>query len=81
MYWADLSRLGTAFTQIFGELYQLLFHLGSLGRKTVDLAQLELEHEERRAWSWKVFVRLHRAALRMLALYNWPQKLDHELRC
>jgi hypothetical protein len=41
MYWADLSRLGTGFIRIFGELYQLLFHLGSLGRQSVDLMRAE----------------------------------------
>jgi hypothetical protein len=41
MYWADLSRLGTGFIKIFGELYQLLFHLGSLGRQSVDLMRAE----------------------------------------
>ncbi|WP_404788143.1 hypothetical protein [Altericista sp. CCNU0014] len=44
MYWADLSRLGSGFVRIFGELYQLLFHLGSLGRQSVDL--LRAEHQE-----------------------------------
>jgi hypothetical protein len=41
MYWADLSRLGSGFVRIFGELYQLLFHLGSLGRQSVDLMRAE----------------------------------------
>lgn len=41
MYWADLSRLGSGFIRIFGELYQLLFHLGSLGRQSVDLMRIE----------------------------------------
>jgi hypothetical protein len=41
MYWADLSRLGSGFIRIFGELYQLLFHLGSLGRQSVDLMRAE----------------------------------------
>jgi hypothetical protein len=36
MYWADLSRLGAGLLRILGELYQLLFHLGSLGRQTAD---------------------------------------------
>jgi hypothetical protein len=41
MYWADLSRLGSGFVRIFGEFYQLLFHLISLGRQSVDYACLE----------------------------------------
>jgi hypothetical protein len=39
MYWADLSRLSTSFRRIFGEFYQLLFHISSLGRHTVDEAR------------------------------------------
>ncbi|MBL8416339.1 MAG: hypothetical protein JNM42_18095 [Propionivibrio sp.] len=38
MYWADLSRLGSGLLRMVGELYQLFFHLSSLGRNTVDLA-------------------------------------------
>src|SRR6185369_16119942 len=40
MYWADLSRLGAGYSKVFGELFQLLFHLTGLGRKTVDLERL-----------------------------------------
>ncbi len=57
MYWADLSRLGTGFIRIFGEFYQLLFHLGSLGRLSVDLARVENQDIEsldgvRNLWAW-----------------------------
>ncbi|MEM9276273.1 MAG: hypothetical protein AAGA80_25470, partial [Cyanobacteria bacterium P01_F01_bin.143] len=45
MYWADLSRLGTGFVRIFGELYQLLFHLISLGRPLIDLARISIREE------------------------------------
>ena len=38
MYWADLSRLGTGFIRIFGELYQIFFHLISLGNLVLDWA-------------------------------------------
>jgi hypothetical protein len=27
MYWADLSRLGRGFVEVFSEFYQMLFHL------------------------------------------------------
>jgi hypothetical protein len=37
MYWADLSRLGTAWIAILGELYQLLLHAGSVARITAEL--------------------------------------------
>ncbi len=40
MYWADLSRLGKGLLRILGESYQLLFHLSSLGKTTVDLARI-----------------------------------------
>lgn len=46
MYWADLSRLGTGFIRIFGELYQLLFHLISIGRPVVDLARINIRENQ-----------------------------------
>lgn len=42
MYWADLSRLGKGFVHIFGELFQLLFHLSSLGRSIVDSTRIKI---------------------------------------
>jgi hypothetical protein len=38
MYWADLSRVGTTALRIFGELYQVLLHLGSLGKQAASAA-------------------------------------------
>jgi hypothetical protein len=38
VYWADLSRLGKGALQIFGELYQIIFHLGRLGHLSADHA-------------------------------------------
>ncbi len=32
MYWADLSRVGGSTTRILGELYQVLLHVGSIGK-------------------------------------------------
>ncbi|MGK7895417.1 MAG: hypothetical protein AB4372_17810, partial [Xenococcus sp. (in: cyanobacteria)] len=46
MYWGDLSRLGTGFIRIFGELYQLLFHLISIGRPVVDLARINIRENK-----------------------------------
>ena len=43
MYWADLSRLGTGFTSIFSELYQLLFHLTSIGINNISAAAVPLQ--------------------------------------
>jgi hypothetical protein len=50
MYWADLSKLGNAFTQVFGELYQLLFHLASVGANTVKAAAITFGYPP--AWTW-----------------------------
>ena len=35
MYWSDLSELGSGFARIFGELCQLLFHLGAVSVNNV----------------------------------------------
>lgn len=48
LYWADLSRLKAGIFSIFTELYQLLFHLSSLGSHTVNAAVLH--HMESRRW-------------------------------
>ena len=48
LYWADLSRLKAGMFSIFTELYQLLFHLSSLGSHTVNAAVLH--HMESRRW-------------------------------
>jgi hypothetical protein len=40
-YWADLSRLKSRVLSAFLELYQLMFYVCSLGRKTITLACLE----------------------------------------
>lgn len=47
MYYDDLSRLSGGFARVFGELYQLLFHLTDLGRQTVDLARGAVRDAER----------------------------------
>jgi len=38
VYWADLSRLGKGALQIFGELYQIILHVGRLGYHSADYA-------------------------------------------
>jgi hypothetical protein len=50
MYWADLSRLGNSFLTFFVELYQLLFHLCTVGAKTARFAAAQ--HPTR---AWKTF--------------------------
>jgi hypothetical protein len=72
MYWADLSRLGTGFIRISGEFYQLLFHLSSLGRLSVDLARVENQDVEspdsvRNVWAWYSYAQA--MASRILSLF------------
>lgn len=50
VYWADLSRLKAGVFSIFTELYQLLFHLPSLGTATVNAAALH-----HRSSGWRMF--------------------------
>ena len=47
LYWADLSRLKAGLFSIFTELYQLLFHLSSLGTHVVDAESL---HHRTAVW-------------------------------
>ena len=49
MYWADLSRLGSGLLRIFGEVYQLLLHVPSLGRHAVDAAGIS-DGRDNSAW-------------------------------
>jgi hypothetical protein len=60
IYWADLSRLGEGVWQVFGELFQLLFHLPSLGLHTIASWHL------RKARSWRLFWNTHRFAVALL---------------
>jgi hypothetical protein len=54
MFWSDLSGVGTAGLRIFGEQYQLLFHLGSIGVNNVKAAAIMLR-EGGAGPSWKRF--------------------------
>ena len=54
-FWSDLSNLkGGGGLRVFGELYQLLFHLPSLGTHAVDA---ELPYQS--GWRWPWFRRMH----------------------
>jgi hypothetical protein len=64
MYWADLSRVGRGFFQVFSEFYQILFHLSALGRHTLDMAALE--HPEK--FRWRCYASLHGWAGRILSI-------------
>jgi hypothetical protein len=59
-YWADLSRLESGVLSAMLELYQLMFYVCSLGRKSIEYARLE----NRSRW-WGVFAWAH-------ALVEWP---------
>jgi hypothetical protein len=52
LYWADLSRLKAGIFSIFTELYQLLFHLSSLGSHTVNAAMIQPENLDSKRWRW-----------------------------
>ncbi len=64
MYWADLSRFAGIGYHIFIELYQLLFYLCGLGRKTLEMAQRE---DGLGGW-WTVLLWSRAAAERLLVL-------------
>jgi len=64
MYWADLSRLGNSFLTFFVELYQLLFHLCTVGAKTARFAAAQ----HRGVWSWQAFSKCIQAASHCIRL-------------
>jgi hypothetical protein len=68
MYWGDLSRLGSGFVRIFGEFYQLLFHLGSLGRQSIDLARAENQNLDGGFNIWGLYSGLQAWTARCLSL-------------
>jgi hypothetical protein len=67
MFWADLSRLSQNWLSIFTELYQLLFHLGSLGVHVVTAAQIA-EADQTANWPWAWWTRAQRASANALAV-------------
>ena len=69
-YWADLSRLGTGLVKFIGELYQLLLHIPTLGRKVVDR-----ESVLRRRGEWRLFEFMQRWLVRWLTLFIAPINL------
>jgi hypothetical protein len=65
MYWADISRLTSGWLRVLAELYQLLFQVASLGRKTVDFA---LASDPTNPW-WRAARLSQSWAVRC---YTWP---------
>lgn len=68
MYWSDLSQLGSGITRILGELYQLLFHLGSVSVNNVLAGAIQF-HGTPAGERWRRFSQAQWFAAAMLA---WP---------
>ncbi len=64
MYWSDLVRVGNDFAAIFGELYQILFHLPSLGGHAVDFGTLQ----RRKSALWRLYSETQALAARLLTV-------------
>src|SRR5437588_1395350 len=86
MYWSDLSRLMPHLFRIFGDLYQLLFHISSLGVHVVTAAQAAERGVDGpwKTWAWAqryasdcmaVYIPLLNLVLVGLALVLLPQAL------
>ncbi len=68
MFWSDLSGVNTAGLRIFGELYQLLFHLGSVGVNNVKAAAIFFKDTSAEpAWA-----RFDQMQVRAAAMLAWP---------
>ncbi len=67
MFWSDLSGVGKAGLRIFGEIYQLLFHLGSIGVNNVNAAAIALR-DTPGGHAWSRFADWQRLAAAFLAL-------------
>lgn len=69
-YWADLSRLASGVLNILVAVYQLLFHVCSLGRDTLDLAEPECRSAGWiRRWQWWVMRWCHAILTACLSLF------------
>lgn len=66
MYWADLSRPNNTILSFFQALYQLLFHVGSLGRLAISTGANAEENRKRKVWRWLDWIQLW--AVRVLTL-------------
>jgi hypothetical protein len=72
MTWSDLSGVGRSAIGILTELYQLLFHLASVGANTVKAARYEMLGDTAGRKLWKVFDWVHVSTVATLA---WPVAL------
>jgi hypothetical protein len=69
MHWADLSGVRTAFSRIFYELYQLLFHLTSVGSHNILAAIINISRSGKTPMAWAAFNWLYLRASQVLV---WP---------
>jgi hypothetical protein len=69
MCWSDLSGVAEGAVSIFGELYQLLFHLTSVGVNNVKAARLAFLRNDKFKERWTWFDRFQTGAAATLA---WP---------
>lgn len=65
-YWADLSRLTRSWWRMFAEIYQILFHLGSLGVHAIRAA-VASEPGEASPAAWARWATWQRRAANLLA--------------
>ena len=68
MFWSDLSGVSKSGLRVFGELYQLLFHLGSIGVNNVAAAAAFFREKKGVAEKWDAFTKAQKFAAGMLAL-------------
>src|SRR5262249_19145490 len=64
VYWAALSRQATGGLRVFGEVFQILFHLPTLGRKAVEYARLKNRDDP----VWTMYALLQRLTERLLTI-------------
>jgi hypothetical protein len=64
VYWADLSRQATGGLRVFGEIFQIMFHLPTLGRKAVEYARLQ----NRKDPVWTLYALMQRVTERVLTI-------------
>jgi hypothetical protein len=67
MFWSDLSGVGLTGLRMFGELYQLLFHMGSVGVNNVNAAAITLR-DTAAGPAWYRFSAAQKRAAAILAL-------------
>jgi hypothetical protein len=68
MFWSDLSGVAAAGFRVFGELYQLLFHLGSIGVNNVAAAAAFFNGVKGAGEAWDRFTEKQKKAAGSLAL-------------